>query len=91
MIYVLAKTNKEMLFMDNQQKSKVRLGSLTNDFDRDGYRERRRLEMNRRFGLLLSKKRSLECELDTVNRSLNSLDQQIKHYEAYEQLSIHGN
>ena len=77
--------------MNRQKESKTSMDPSANDLDRDGYRERRRLEMKRRFGLLLSKKSSLECELDTVKRSLISLDQQMQHYEAYEQLSIHTN
>ena len=54
----------------------------------DDYRNRRRLEMKRRFVQLPSKRSHLERELELINASLFSLDKQMKNYAAYEQLTI---
>ena len=54
----------------------------------DGFRERGRLELERRLGMLQSRRNHLENELQAVKNCLSSLDQQIRNYSDYEQLSI---
>ncbi|WP_320674604.1 hypothetical protein [Prochlorococcus sp. MIT 1341] len=54
----------------------------------DTFRDRRRSEMKRRFLLLQARRSNLERELDSIKLSLISLDKQMKHYAAYEQLTI---
>ena len=55
---------------------------------KDDYRDRRRLEMKRRFGILQSRRSHLERELEAVKCSLLSLDQQMQNHDAFEQLTI---
>ena len=54
---------------------------------KESYPDRRQLEMNRRFGLLQSKRSYLERELKAVKACLVSLDKQMQSYAAYKQLS----
>ncbi len=55
-----------------------------------GYRERRRLEMKRRFSVLQSRRSHLERELEAIKVALLSLDHQMQSYAAYEQFSNLG-
>ncbi len=61
---------------------------LTSPFARNSFRDRRRIEMKRRFILLQTKRANLERELEGIKLALISLDKQMKHYSAYEQLTI---
>ena len=51
------------------------------------YRERRRLEMKRRMGVLHHKRICLEQELLAIKGALISLDQQMQRDQAFEKLS----
>ncbi len=55
---------------------------------KDFYRERRQIEMKRRFSLLQQKRAQLERELQTIKTLLISLDKQMQCSADYEQLSI---
>ena len=51
-------------------------------------RERRRIEMKRRFVTLQARKSQLEHDLESIKALLLSLDKQMRHYSSYEQLSL---
>ena len=55
---------------------------------KDDSRERRRLEMKRRFAVLQSRRVHLERELVAIKAALFSLDQQMKSCTGYQQLSM---
>ncbi len=57
---------------------------LTND----NYRDRRRLEIKRRIGLLQHKRSCLERELRAINSILHSLTIQIERDARYEKLHL---
>ncbi len=71
-----------------EKQSKSLMSKSPGYTSKDEYRYRRRLEMKRRFGILQSKRNHLERELDAIKNSMFLLDQQMRTYEAYEQLSI---
>ena len=54
------------------------------------YQDRRRVEMERRFDILQSRRSHLENELEAVENFLYSLDRQMKNYAIFEQLSTHN-
>ena len=51
-------------------------------------RERKRLEMKRRIGILHHKRACLERELNAIKVALICLDRQMQHDSAYEKLSL---
>ncbi len=57
-------------------------------FIKNDYRERRRLEMKRRMGVLHHRRACLERELNDIKVALVSMDRQMQKDKAYEQLSI---
>ena len=69
-------------------KSSAFISKKTSHFEHKAYRDRRRHEMKRRFLTLQSKRTHLERELEIIKASLISLDKQMKHYDAFEQLTI---
>ena len=77
------KTSRSKNERIEQQLSYLSKPSLNND-----YRDRRRLEMKRRFVVLQSRRSHLERELEGIKNSLVSLDQQMQSYEAYDQLTL---
>ena len=52
------------------------------------YRDRKRLEMKRRMGILHHKRACLESELNSIKVALISLDKQMQRDSAYEKLSL---
>tara|TARA_Y100001968_G_scaffold333747_1_gene399001 strand:- start:5872 stop:6063 length:192 start_codon:yes stop_codon:yes gene_type:complete len=52
------------------------------------YRERKRLEMKRRMGVLHHRRACLEQELNNIKVALISMDRQMQKDKAYEQLSL---
>ncbi len=72
------------------RKNEKSIGYMSSGSPKDDYRERRRLEMKRRFSVLQSRRSHLERELESIKIALLSLDRQMQSYAAYEQLSIGG-
>ncbi len=62
--------------------------SETDQIRNDEFRDRRRLEIKRRFMTLQARRSRLERELSSINALLASLDSQMQHYCSYEQLSL---
>ncbi len=65
------------------QKSKKNQYSIKTDT-----RERKRLEMKRRIGILHHKRACLERELSSIKVALISLDRQMQHDSSYEKLTL---
>ena len=57
-------------------------------FIKKDYRERRRLEMKRRMGVLHHRRACLERELNEIKVALVSMDRQMQKDKAYEHLSL---
>ena len=64
--------------------------SETDETHGDGYVDRRRLEMKRRFVMLQTRRSQLERELQNIKALLLSLDKQMQHYSSCKQLSINS-
>ena len=71
-----------------KKANKIHYSSKT--FQKEDSRDRRRLEMKRRFGILQSRRNHLESELKAVKNSLIRLDQQIQSFSSYEQLVMNS-
>ncbi len=74
-------------FASTEKVSRV-LSNQSRPAREDGSRERRRLEMKRRYVGLQSRRNHLERELEAVKNCLFSLHRQMQNHAAYEQLSI---
>ena len=77
--------------MENEQSfafvpsKRIEKGQLLTN---DNYRDRRRLEMKRRIGLLQHKRSCLERELRAINNILHSLNMQVERDAKYEKLHL---
>ncbi len=74
--------------MKNQYSGIDYSGFTNAQLHKDGYRERRQLEIKRRFSILQHKRGQLERELRAIKTMLFALDKQIQSFSDYEQLSI---
>ncbi len=76
--------------MKNQSASIDKSQKRNSQFQKDSFREKRQIEMKRRFSLLQHRRGQLERELHTIKSLLLSLDRQMQSHSDYEQLSIHS-
>ncbi len=73
--------------MQARNKSIEKQSEDNSFFTRVDFRERRRLEMKRRIGLLHHKRKCLERELLLIKDSLIALDAQIQRDHSFKKLS----
>ena len=71
-----------------REKTDERISYASKKSRKSNYVDRRQQEMKRRFGVLQSRRSYLERELNAVKTGLSQLDQQMKNYSAYRQLSM---
>tara|TARA_B100000131_G_scaffold296692_1_gene314789 strand:- start:120 stop:350 length:231 start_codon:yes stop_codon:yes gene_type:complete len=76
--------------MNHQSLTSGQTNKPIDSFQRDSFREKRHIELKRRFSLLQHKRSQLERELHTIKTLLVSLDRQMQSYSDYQQLSINS-
>ena len=76
--------------MNDQAFTSGQIKKPRDPFQKDSFREKRHVELKRRFSLLQHKRGQLERELHTIKSLLVSLDRQMQSYSDYQQLSINS-
>ena len=73
---------------DSKRKPRQSVFYSTNDSLKADYCEIHRLDLKKRFGVLLYRRERMERELEAIKAALSTLEAQMQRNVAYEQLSI---